>query len=168
VAQGGPVIIGLDGSKGSEDAIRQAGALLAGHRALVVVVWKAGIAYELLTLPSISAGIPPTSVELRAAMEAEQRLYERALKLSEQGAQIAQEAGFKEAEGLVVRDEPEIPVAETLTDVARERDAAAIVVNRHPRKGEWIIGSTTRDVIRHATCAVVVTRTGSDEQSKRH
>jgi hypothetical protein len=35
----GPVLISLDGSQGSDKAIREAGALLRGHRALVVVVW---------------------------------------------------------------------------------------------------------------------------------
>jgi nucleotide-binding universal stress UspA family protein len=163
MAASGPVLIGLDGSEGSENAIREAAALLSGHDALVVVVWKAGLAFELLTVPAVSAGIPPAALDIRTALEAEERLYEQARTLATQGAQIAQGSGFASAEGLVVRDEPEVPVAETLVDVARDRSAAAVVVNRHPRKGEWILGSTTRDVIRYARRPVVVIQSGDDQ-----
>ena len=55
-------------------------------------------------------------------------------------------------------DDAETPVSETLLDVARERDAAAMVVGArgHGAVSEVILGSTSRDVIRHAPCPVVV------------
>ena len=63
----GPVLISLDGSQGSDQAIREASAPLHGHRALVVVVWKAGLAFELMTIPTVSAGSHrrPSSSETR-------------------------------------------------------------------------------------------------------
>ena len=51
-------------------------------------------------------------------------------------------------------------IAETIVNVAKERDAAAIVVGAHGhgRLGEVLLGSTSRDVIRRAPCPVIVSR----------
>jgi nucleotide-binding universal stress UspA family protein len=155
---GGPILIGYDGSPASRHAVSEAGALLAGHPALVVVVWKQGIAFELQELPTV-AGLPGAPVDVRTALEIEDALYERSRRLAEQGAQIAREAGFQ-AESLVVADEVDVTIAETLVKMARERDAQAIVVGAHGhgRMSEILLGSTSRDVIRRATCPVVVVR----------
>jgi nucleotide-binding universal stress UspA family protein len=58
----------------------------------------------------------------------------------------------------VVADE--ITPAATLLRLAGERDAAAIVVGRHGHRAvaEALIGSTTRELIRHAPCPVLVVR----------
>ena len=75
------------------------------------------------------------------------------------GAELAREAGF-EAEGLAIADDPETPVAGTIVRVLRERDARAVVIGAHGHGGvsSLLLGSTSRDVIRHAPCPVVVTR----------
>src|SRR3954467_7880935 len=152
----GPVLIGYDGSPASRHAVREAGALLAGRPALVVVVFEQAIAFELQELPTVS-GLPPAPIDVRTAMEIEDALYESSQRLAEQGAQLAGEAGF-EAEPLVVADD--ITIAETLVGLARERDAQAIVVGAHGRgrMSEIFLGSTSRDVIHRATCPVVVVR----------
>lgn len=155
------VVIGFDGSPGSDRALREAADLLARRPAVVVVVWKRGLAFELMELPTATEGLPPSRLDLGSALETERSLYENARRLAEQGAAIARDAGF-DAEPLVAADDVDTPVAETLVRVARDRDAAGIVVLRHPRRGEWIIGSTTRDVIRHADRSVVVARTEPD------
>jgi nucleotide-binding universal stress UspA family protein len=154
----GPVVIGYDGSQASLHAVREAGALLTGRPALVVVVWQQGIAFELQELPTVS-GLPPASIDVRTALEIEDALYERSQRLAEQGAHVAREAGF-EAEPLVVADDVEVTIAQTLVNVARERDAQAIVVGAHGqgRMSEILLGSTSRDVIRRALCPVVVVR----------
>jgi nucleotide-binding universal stress UspA family protein len=72
---------------------------------------------------------------------------------------MAHDSGF-EAEGLAVADDMDTPVAETIVDVARERDAQALVVGAHGhgRLEEVLLGSTSREVIRLAPCPVVVVR----------
>jgi nucleotide-binding universal stress UspA family protein len=152
----GPVLIGFDGSPASRHAVHEAGQLLAGRPALVVVVFEQGIAFELQELP-MASGLPPAPIDVRTAMEIEDALSERSQRLAEQGAQLAREAGF-EAEPLVVADD--ITIAETLVALALERDAQAIVVGAHGhgRMSEILLGSTSRDVIHRATCPVVVVR----------
>ena len=154
----GPALIAYDGSPSAQHALREAGPLLAGSPALVLVVWKSGLAFELMELPGATIGLPPVPIDLRSALEFDRQLYENAQRAAEQGAQLAREVGFAEAEPLVVAEEPEIPVAETIVSVADERDARAIVVGAHAhgRLDEIILGSTSRDVIRRADHPVVV------------
>jgi nucleotide-binding universal stress UspA family protein len=45
--------------------------------------------------------------------------------------------------------------AETIVSLAKERDAQAVVVGPH-RHGPALLGSVSRDVVRHAPCPVVV------------
>jgi hypothetical protein len=52
------VIIGFDGTPISEHAVHEAAALLAPRKALVVVVWEAGRAFELADIPSPVVGMP--------------------------------------------------------------------------------------------------------------
>src|SRR3954468_13526374 len=106
----GPIVIGYDGSHEAEHALREAGALLAGKPALVVVVWKQGLGFELLELPTATVGLPPAQIDIRSALEIDEAMQQRARQLAQQGADIARDAGF-EAEGLAVADEPDIPIS---------------------------------------------------------
>jgi nucleotide-binding universal stress UspA family protein len=154
-----PILIAYDGSPSSDHAIREAGGLLAGRRALVVVVYKQGIGFELMELPNITGGLPPPQLDVRAAIEVDEDLAERSQVLAQQGAEVARDAGF-EPEALAVADEVDMPVAETIVNVAADRGAAAIVIGAHghSRLSEVVLGSTSRDVIRRAPCPVVVAR----------
>jgi nucleotide-binding universal stress UspA family protein len=153
-----PVLIGYDGSPSSEHAISEAATLLGPRPALVVVVWKQGIGFEMLELPVASIGLPPAPIDIRTALEIDEAFQERAQRLAQQGAGLASKAGF-DAEGLAVADDIDIAVAETLCRVAKERNAQAIVVGAHGHgRLDVILGTTTRDVIRQAPCPVVVVR----------
>jgi nucleotide-binding universal stress UspA family protein len=154
-----PILIAYDGSPSADHAIREAGGLLAGRRALVVVVYMQCIGFELEELPSVTIAAPPAPLDIRAALDVDQELAERSQMLARHGADLAREAGF-EAEALAVADDVEMPVAETIVTVAREQSAAAIVVGAHghSRLSEVVLGSTSRDVIRRAPCPVVVAR----------
>ena len=154
-----PVLIAYDGSPSADHAIREAGGLLAGRRALVAVVYMQGIGFELEELPSVTIAAPPAPLDIRAALDVDQELAERSQMLAGHGAGLAREAGF-EAEALAVADDAEMPVAETIVTVAREQSAAAIVVGAHghSRLSEVVLGSTSRDVIRRAPCPVVIAR----------
>jgi len=148
----GPIIIGYDGSPSSERAIEEAGALLSRHRALVAVVWEAGLGTALVDVPDI----PPAPIDIRAALEIDKTLYERARRLAQQGARLAEKAGL-EAEPLVIADV--VTVAETLVRLAKERDAQAIAIGTDGiGLTDVLLGGTTRGVIQHASCPIVVVR----------
>lgn len=158
----GPVLIGYDGSDAAEHAIREAGALLPRRPALVVTVWKAGLGLELVEVPSITPGLPPSSLDIRTALEVDRTMAERAQRIAQEGARIAGESGFEEPEGLAVADDVDVPVAETIARVARERHAQVVAVGGHgySRVREVLLGAITRDVIRRAPCPVLVVRAG--------
>jgi nucleotide-binding universal stress UspA family protein len=164
----GPVVIAYDGTPAAEWAVRESGELLKGRKAVVLTVWKAGLGFELVELPAASIGLPPAPVDVRTAMEIDRSLYERAQRMAEHGAEVARQAGF-DAEPLVVADEPETPVSETIVDTARRRDAQAVTIGAHGhgRISEALLGSTSRDVIRHAPCPVVVARMPPPPKTKR-
>ncbi|HEY6596580.1 MAG TPA: universal stress protein [Asanoa sp.] len=154
----GPVVIGFDGTIAAQRALRESAALLAPRPALVVVVWEAGRAFEIATLPNRALEMPPVSVDVRAALDAEEVAYEAAERLAQQGAALASELGYQ-AEGLAVADD--MTVADTLVRVATERDSPALVVGSHGRRGltSALLGSTSNGVVDKAPCPVVVVRT---------
>jgi len=150
----GPLIIAFDGTPAAQHAIRDAAALLGRRPAVVVVVWKAGLAFELMELPTTMIGLPAAPLDVRTALEVDERAYESARDLARQGAELARELGI-EAEPRVVAEDPETPIAETIISLAKERDAQAVVVGPH-RHGPALLGSVSRDVVRYAPCPVVV------------
>jgi len=160
----GPVVIGYDGSPVADRALAEAAGLLAPRPALVVVVWEAGRAFEAAW--PVGLEVPVPVIDLRTALELEQEAYESAERAARQGAGLAISMGMP-AESLVVADE--VSVADTLVRVARERDAAAVVVgpHRHGALSEVLLGSTSRDVVRHAPCPAIVVREPAEKKSDR-
>jgi nucleotide-binding universal stress UspA family protein len=154
----GPVVLGYDGSPAAERALREAGALLAPHLALVVVVWEAGAAFELM---EATLRTTPAPIDVRAALDFEDARYEQARRLAQQGAALACEAGLL-AEGLAVADT--LTVADTLVRIAGELAAAAVVVGAHGHGviRELALGSTAKEVLHRAPCPVVVVRGPKD------
>jgi nucleotide-binding universal stress UspA family protein len=156
-ARSGPVVIGYDGSAESERALVQAAALLAPRTALVVVVWEAGRAYESAEWNAITLDVPAPTVDIRSAIELDRAVAEAAERTAMRGVDLARAHGLA-AESMVVADE--VSIADTLLRIAREQDAAALAIGAH-RQGalsEVLLGSTSRDILRHAPCPVVVVR----------
>jgi nucleotide-binding universal stress UspA family protein len=151
------IVIAYDGSPAAERALREGGRLLSGRRATVLVVWKEGLGFETIALPAATVGLPPAPIDVRTALEIDRELYEGAQSLAQQGTDVANEVGL-EAEPFVVADEVETPVSESIVMVARERSAAAIVIGAHGHGRLPLLGGTTRDVLRHAPCPVLVVR----------
>jgi nucleotide-binding universal stress UspA family protein len=154
----GPIVIAFNGSPAGERALREAARLFAERRVLVLAVWKAGLGFEMLTTPA-AEGLPPAPVAIRAALEIGETQYENAQRLAGQGAALARDLGL-DADALVVAEDPEIPVSDTVVRIARERGSSVVVVGEraHGRRGEVFLGDTCRDVIRYAACPVVVVR----------
>jgi nucleotide-binding universal stress UspA family protein len=124
-----------------------------------VVVWEPAPAIELVAAPDFV----PAPIDIRTALELEEKLYESARRLAEHGAGLARDAGF-EAEALAVVDD--ITVAATLVRLARERDAPAMVVGTRGHGGltHVLLGSTAEQVVRRAPCPVVVRGPGDNEE----
>ena len=101
--------------------------------------------------------IPAAAIDLGTAALADQAMYEGARLMADRGAGLAAEVGF-EAEGLTVADD--VTVGKTLVRLAHERDAQAIVVGAHghSRLENLFVGSTSRHVVEHAPCPVLVVR----------
>ena len=151
----GPVIIGFDGTRAALHALDEAAPLLGAQRVLVVVVWEAGRAFDLTENASFAFDNPAASLDLSGAFAADQAASEAAVRLAERGAQLAASLGLR-AEGLAVADDA--TVAETLLRLAAERDARAIVLgtHSHPRVSQILFGTTTREILDHAACPVIV------------
>jgi nucleotide-binding universal stress UspA family protein len=149
----GPALVGYDGSPAAKQALQAAIDLLGPVPILVAVIWEAGMSFELAATPTVE----PAPIDIRAALELDQQLYDRARRWAEQAAADARERG-RSADGLVVADE--MSPADTLIRLAAERDAATIVVGRHGHRAvtEALVGSTTRELIRRAPCPVLVVR----------
>jgi nucleotide-binding universal stress UspA family protein len=149
------VLIGFDGTPTAERAVREAAALFPGRRALVVTVWEAGRAFDLAMLPARGLELPPSSVDIRTAEQVDEAMYNEAQQLARWGAQLAGDQGLP-AEPLVVADE--LTVADTLVRLAKEHEAAVVVLgaHRHARISELLLGSTTRGVLEHAPCPALV------------
>jgi nucleotide-binding universal stress UspA family protein len=152
-----PVIVGYDGTPASERAVRETATLLAQHPVLVVVVWEAGKALDLATLPIRGFEPPPTIVDIRGGFELDQAVHKAAERTAQRGEALAKAAGL-DARSMVVADD--VTVADTLVRLAREFDSPAIVIGAHGHNAlsELLLGSTSRDVVRRAPCPVVVVR----------
>jgi nucleotide-binding universal stress UspA family protein len=149
-APDGPVVVAYDGSPAAELALIEAAELLAPRKAVVVTVWKQGIGLRAIDPPEY---LPPAELDVRMAGDFDGAMVERAQRLAEHGAALAREAGF-DAAPLAVAEDVDVPVSDTVVDVAKRRRAAAIAVGSHRHGGA--IGAISRDVIRHACCPVLV------------
>jgi nucleotide-binding universal stress UspA family protein len=155
-----PILIGYDGSDNARRAVRESAKLFGSQQALVVTVWDPSLPYEAAMVP---AGEPdmmvPAGLEIldgEAAQISEERLQARAHHTAHDGAELARSLGL-DAEALVVADERG-NVAGAMVDLAREREAAAIVIGSRGLSGlrAKLEGSTSSAVLKHSSCPVVV------------
>jgi nucleotide-binding universal stress UspA family protein len=142
--QGPLIVIGYDGSDGARDAVRRAAETVSQRTALVVYVYPH--AEEM----AAGLGVPVTM-----PAEAVETLRRHADEIASKGAELARTSGFV-ADGLAV--EARGGAAETLLGLARERDAAAIVVGSRGLGGvpSALVGSVSSKLIHDADRPIVV------------
>jgi nucleotide-binding universal stress UspA family protein len=150
----GPILIAFDGSDAAQRAIADAARLLGPRRALVVTVWESGLAYAMQDV-RVDGLVATPMIEPEVAMNVDREVSSQATRVAGEGAELARSLGF-DAEPLAVPDERDIP--ETIVKLAGERHAAAIVVGSRGLSGlrARLEGSTTKGLLKHATCPVIV------------
>jgi nucleotide-binding universal stress UspA family protein len=150
------VLIAYDGSELSQAALRQAAELFPGRPAVIATVWEPGLATlaGAATDPLSGAPLPPDP-ETVETVDRVQR--EHAATVAAGGAELARSLGL-DAEPHAVPDE--VDVADTLLNIARERDAAVVVVGTHGISGlrSHLLGSVARTLIAHCDRPVLVIR----------
>ena len=154
-----PVLIAYDGSEVSRAAVRSAAELFAGRPAVLVTVWEPGLAAVPMGLPdSVGMGtLPPDPATIEAIDRSQ---HEHASTVAGHGADFARSLGLA-AEPQAVPDR--VDVADTLIGIARERDAAVVVVGSHGISGlrSRLLGSVSRKLIEHCDRPVLVIRDDS-------
>jgi nucleotide-binding universal stress UspA family protein len=157
-----PVLVGYDGSAAARAAVREAAALFGGRTLLIATIWEPGLAATQLMGPAVEGGgmyMPPDPSEVVAVDRA---MAGHAEELADDGARLAREAGAAAAEPVAVADE--LDPATTLVSIAETRDAAVILVGSRGLSGlsARLHGSTTRKLLRHAHCPVLIVRVDDD------
>jgi nucleotide-binding universal stress UspA family protein len=134
------ILVGHDGSRDADTAFEDALDLAALARARLSVVSVA------------SPPEPPTEVETQAAIEAATSHYE---KLFESLRRQAQERNVTLQTHVLVGHP-----ADQILKSAAKHGADLIVVGHRGRSAirEWVSGSTSRRVVSHANCPVLVVR----------
>ncbi len=149
-----PVIIAYDGSPSAREAIHEAARRFGSFPMLVVTVWDVGLGYTLPTTPQDAASMT-AMLDPEVTQDIADGLHHHAEALARGGAGIARSLGL-DAEPLTV---PQIgSVAESILELSFRRRAAAIVTGSRGLKGlrARLEGSTSRTLVRHARCPVVV------------
>ncbi len=160
-ASDGPILIAFDGSPASRCAVADAARLLAPRPALVVTVWEPGLAYAM---PEMRAEglVPAPMVDPATALSIDKGVHARAEQVAGEGAELARSLGL-DAQPLAVPDERNVP--ETILKVAEENHAGAVVVGSRGLSGvrARLEGSTTKGLLRHAPCPVLVVHEPADD-----
>jgi len=157
----GPTLIAFDGSAAAREAVVAAAALLKPRATLVLTVWDAALAQAAVGQPPDVAMTPV--VDPATVLTFDEALRDHAERLANDGAALARSLGL-DAEPLAVADVGDI--ARTIAQVAREHKAAMIVVGSRGLSGlrARFEGSTSKGVVKHAPCPVVVVHDADAEE----
>jgi nucleotide-binding universal stress UspA family protein len=152
-----PILIAYDGSAPARAAVRQAGALFAPRRAIVLTVWEPGLAEFMLVPDPAGMGSTMLPYDPTVARQVERASEDHARDIAGDGVTLAREAGL-DAEPLAVEDITK--ASDAIVAQAEEHDAAAIVIGSRGLKGlkSKLLGSTSTDVLHRTSRPVIVVR----------
>lgn len=158
-AREGPILIAFDGSAAARQAVTDAAWFTQPRRALVLTVWDATVGYAMVA-PSPDVTLAP-AVDPAAVLDMDKQLGVRAQQVAGEGAELARSLGL-DAQPLAMPAGGD--VATTILDAAREHDAAAIVIGSRGLNGlrARLEGSTSKRVLRHASCPVLIVHEHGD------
>jgi nucleotide-binding universal stress UspA family protein len=147
-----PTLIAFDGSAPARRAVAEAAAVLKPRVTLVLTVWEAALAQAVVVPPDVA--VTPV-VDPSTVLTFDEALRGHAERVASEGAELARSLGL-DAEPLAMSDVRD--VARTIVEVARERNAATIVVGSRGLSGlrARFEGSTSKGVVKHAPCPVVL------------
>jgi nucleotide-binding universal stress UspA family protein len=156
----GPTLIAFDGSPAARQAVETAAVLLKPRATLVLTVWEAALT-QTIAAPAPDVGMP--AIDPSAMLEMDEALRDHAERVANEGAELARSMGL-DAEPLALADVRNI--ARTIVEVAREHNAATIVVGSRGLTGlrARFEGSTSKAVVQHAPCPVVVVHEVGEKQ----
>jgi nucleotide-binding universal stress UspA family protein len=158
-APDGPILIAFDGSAAARQAVTDTAWFARPRRALVLTVWEGALVSAMVT-PSPDVSMAP-AVDPATVADMDHELGRRAERIASDGAELARSLGL-DAQPLAMADGGDI--ATTILDVAREHDAAAIVVGS--RGLNWLRarleGSTSKGVLKRASCPVLIVHEHGD------
>lgn len=147
------ILLAYDGSDDAKAAIALMGSLVRPQPVVVLTVWE-----------RLAMSVMRGSVGMMPAIdspEADQAMGEAMSELAEQGAELVRQAGLE----ATARVEPDaLAVWSTIVDVANEIDASLIVTGTRGlgKVASMLLGSTSDQVLRHATRPVLTVPAASD------
>ena len=159
-----PILIAYDGSEPARAAVREAGALFAPARALVLTVWEPGLAQVMLMPDATGMGGTMLPFDPSIAHEVEQANEARAQQVAREGERLAREVGL-DAQAITAEDS--LAPHDAIVAAADEQDARAIVIGSRGLRGlkSKLLGSTSAHVLHHARRPVVVVRHPDDHRA---
>jgi nucleotide-binding universal stress UspA family protein len=157
-----PMLIAYDGSIPAQEAVREAAAVLAGRRAIILTVWASVRHAAAATRLALSDQVVAAGV---AALDGEAR--DNALRVAEEGARLARGEGLG-ADPMEIMQRG--GVAATITAVAAEHDASVVVVGSRGRSAvrSTVVGSVTYGVLHGTRRPVLVARDSSTGKRSAH
>ena len=107
--------------------------------------------------------LPTPMVDPAVAQNVDAGVHSQAEQVAGEGAELARSVGF-DAQALAVPDERNVP--DTILRVAEENHAGAIVVGSRGLSGfrARLEGSTTKSLLKHASCPVIVVHEPSEDR----
>jgi nucleotide-binding universal stress UspA family protein len=159
-----PILIAYDGSEPARAAVREAGALFAPARALVLTVWEPGLTQVMLMPDATGMGGTMLPYDPSVAREVEHASEEHAQQVAEDGERLAREVGL---DARAITAEDSLSPQDAIVAAAEQHDARAIVIGSRGLRGlrSKLLGSTSAHVLHHALRPVVVVRHPDDHSA---